>query len=137
MLSSLQRALLMQAGRSAGRVYDHYHPSESSGFGPAMIVIFFAGAIGFPVMIHSSLGNPAPSGFALFIVGLLGSLVCVPVAFFMVLAGFFLGGAFLFSSKGNGPEPDTLTSLNLQPKHQPEEESPVFRLNGVLNIPHR
>lgn len=95
MLSSLKRALLMQAGRSAGRVYDRYHPSESSGFGPAMIVIFFAGAIGFPVMIHSSLGNPTPSGFALFIVGLLGSLVCVPVAFFMLWPGSFSEAAIL------------------------------------------
>jgi hypothetical protein len=102
-----------------------------------MIVIFLAGAIAFPVMIHSSLGNPTPSGFALFVVGLLGALVCVPVAFFILVAGSFLGGAFLFSSRGNECEPDTLTSLNLQPKHQSDEESFFYRPNGVLNIPHR
>jgi hypothetical protein len=127
----------MQAARSAGRAYDRHHPSDSSGFGPVAIIISFAGAIGFPVMIHSALGDPSGSGFALFVVGLIGSLVCVPVACFMLLAGLFLGGASLLSSGDGRAEPDTLTSLNLQSKYHTKEELSPYRSNRVMKLPHR
>ena len=89
MLSSLQRALIMAGGRAAGRAYDRLHPETSSANegGLPFWFWFLIGSIAFPALTISSIGNGSGWGLLGFLIGITGSLFCVPVALVLVIFG--------------------------------------------------
>jgi hypothetical protein len=107
---SWQSLLLLQAGRTAGRYVDrHSGGSDSSPVAP--MIFSLIGAVGFPLMMHAAWGHPDGTALFWFSVGLIGSIICIPLALVMFLLLVVAGGAAL--SSGGAEKDSDLTSLNL------------------------